>query len=206
MVGISIYNNSIKGLIDVIMADSILFAEKQLNFHDLSNDMIITSGRLNIKNYNELRNKYPDVEYVITIFEHDPEIKQDHYRETKLVNVHATGAHPAKQEKEEYVYHRTTMKVGCEIMLFNLVNNQLIAKAEKVFEETRTKKSYPVFPSHTLFGTLEVLFRDGSKEKYPYIEAVNSSKAKLYFYFFLKHINYGRKYDFEYLKYNFTKS
>jgi hypothetical protein len=195
-IGIAIFNNSIPGLFNVIRSDCIRFADKQKNYLDLSNKMRLTPNKLNIQNIKELNTNYMDVKYIFAVFEHEPKLKTKHFKNTQVVSEWRYG----KQiEKEiEYEYHQTTLEVMCEIMLFELPGGQLVAKAENVFDETKTDKKEEAFPNHTLFGLLENVFDSGGSGSYPHIEYVSADQASDYFYYFLKHIQYDRSIDFGY--------
>ena len=196
-IGIVIYNNKIPGLFNVIKSDCIRFAEKQQIYFDLSNEIRLTPNRSNIENIKELNTSYPNVKYIFAVFGHEPKVKTRHFKNNEVVTEWRYG----KQiEKEiEYEYHQTTLEVMCEIMLFELPIGQLVAKAENVFNETKTDKKEEAFPNHTLFGILENIFDSGGGGSYPHIEYVSSDQASNYFYYFLKHIQYGQNIDFGYI-------
>ena len=196
-IGIAIYNNSIPGLLNVIRSDCIRFADKWQEYFDLSNEMLLTPNKLDIQNVKELCTNYPNVKYIFAVFENDPKVRTSHHKNTEVVNEWRYG----KQiEKEiEYEYHQTTLEVRCEIMLFELPGGQLLAKAENVFDETKTEKKEELFPNHTLFGLLENVFDSVGSGSYPHIEYVSADRASNYFFYFLKHIHYDQSIDFDYL-------
>ena len=182
-IGISIHNNHINDLQDVMEKDLLRFSETPLKFDDLSNDLIVTFDGLNIDNCNELRNKYPHIEYIITVFQDDPKITKSRSREEVF--------------RHESIYYRTTMRIRSEIMLIDLNKCRVIAKTEKIFKDQRANEKEPHFQGNTLFGFLEDFIGDPNGP-FPEFYAMYSSKAATYFYFFLKHINHTDFYDFEY--------
>jgi hypothetical protein len=203
-VGISMHNNQIKGLKAVMKEDILTFAEAPLRFHDLPPDIILTPDNLNIPYCAALRNRYPGIEYVMATLEHDPVISQ-HSREIKDWQYNsnkkdfewkATG----RQELE------TVMTVHCEIMLFNLKDCMMIAKADKNFRET-ARKCTTHFPSDTWLGFTILLLESAlGYDPYPKVGEVGSYNAIGHFYFFLKHIHYPESYDPNYFKLNLKPS
>lgn len=184
-IGISIYNNSIKGFIHVIEFDCMRFAgyEKEIKFYELSKEMVLTPDYLEIQNLNELSGKYPDIKYIFAVFEHNPKIKTKHYKREESESVNG------KEKTVEYEYRETTLEVPCEIMLFEWTSGELIAKAKKSFKETKTNKRAEVFPDHTLFGFVENVVDGMGSGSYPHIKRVSPDTARYYFYHFLKDIN-----------------
>lgn len=196
-IGIAIFNNTIPGLFNTIRSDCIRFSDKHQNYFDLSNEMRLSSSKLNIQNINKLKTEYPNIKYIFAVVEQDPKVKTRHYKNTEVVTEWRYGK---QVEKEiEYEYHQTTLEIMCEIMLFELPSGQLVAKAENVFDETKTDKKEEAFPNHTLFGLLENVLDSGGSGRYPHIEYVSADRASKYFYYFLKHIHYEQSIDFGYI-------
>jgi len=200
-IGISIYNGSIHGLIEVIKDDCKRFARRQQDFYDLSNEMMLTSNRLNISNKEELKRRYPDVKYILAVFEHEPELSRKHYKKVEEESGKYSAGGKQNKTETEYEYHSTTMAVRCEIMLFEMINCRLVAKTENIFKETKTEKRADFFPDHTLFGFIEdVLDAAGDdSDRYPRIDSIGPGGARAIFFYFLKHINYNGTIDFGYL-------
>lgn len=195
-IGIAMYHNKIHGLNDVIKADCERFAQTSLIFSDLSAEIKLTTDRQRIENQLELVEKYPDIRYILATFEQEPQIKKNHGTRSEDAPIKINDNLSLNRESE---YYETIMRIPCDILLFNLIHNRLIAKAQTVFRQSST---HVIGSPLTFSGFIEHLL-ESSADRYPKVESVDASRASQYFYFFLKHIDYADAFDFEYAKWGF---
>lgn len=201
-VGIAILNDEIKGLNDVIKSDLLKFADRQLDFSDISQKIILKPDLLSIENISELKEMFPKIKYIIIAWQDKPKIKKNIYITTETTR----GLGPNAKDTYEINYEefRTTVEIRCEVMLFDLPRHHLIARAEKVFAESSSNTYQDRKHSNFLAQLIQYVLRE--KREYPVLDTVSASRAKLYFYFFLKHINYEGDYDSEYIGNIFSQS
>ena len=176
-VGIAIYNDSINGLKQVIEADCARFAGKPMTFYDLSEEMSLVDNQTGISNPGHLNQKYGDIKYIIAVVEYQSNIRKDYYTQE-------TGSYSLPTRTRVSVFLETTMEIPCDIMLFQLPEGQLIAKAKKTFSETNTATSGIWLPE--ILADFEI---ESSDSRYPEVQNVSADRAANYFYNFLKDID-----------------
>jgi len=203
-IGISLHNSRIKGLKAVMKEDLLAFAGTPLRFHDLSSDTILTFDRLDILNCDALKNKYPNVEYIMATYEHDPIISKGS-RKVDKEEVRKLAGQPDSLKDKTYE-SSTTTTVRCEMMLYDLKKCILIAKADRDFRETVSTLQSRLYSSETTSpGYAEGVLMN-LLDAYPEAREVPSSKAKGSFFFFLKHIHDAGSFDSDYFMFRFGKT
>ena len=200
-IGISMHNPRIKGLKAVMTEDLLKYARTPLRFHDLSADTILTFDRQDILNCDALKNKYPNIEYVMATYEHGPIISKGS-RKVQNWEERTLAGQPDSLKDKTYE-SSTTTKVRCEIMLFDLKKCMLIAKADRDFYETASTLQTRLFPSEKTWpGYAEGRFMN-ALDAYPEAREIHSSKATGSFFFFLKHIHDAGSFDSDYFMFRF---
>jgi len=200
-IGISMHNSRIKGLKAVMTEDLLTFAGTPLRFHDLSSDTILTFDRQDILNCNALKNKYPNVEYVMATYEHDPKISKGS-RKVQSWEERTLAGQPDYLKDKTYE-SSTTTKVRCEIMLFDLKKCILIAKADRDFRETVSTLRTRLFATERTWpGYLEGVLTN-ALDPDPKAREIPSSRATGFFFFFLKHIHDAGSFDSDYFMFRF---
>ena len=199
-IGVTVLGNHLPYLKSIIEEDVFLFSGWPQNLRDISQDIVLSAGRIKIENIEELTAKNSDIRYALVVWADEPEISQtksaDTQKETEI-----TKKKNKKKKKEEILVtttsYTTTYSIKCETMLFDLENRTLIAKAKKNFlrsktwEESETEDSWSGPLALEITEVMADMFAYANKEEvYPEVSANDlDEKIEGYFYFFLEDID-----------------
>lgn len=133
--------------------------------------------------------KFPDMRYTLYFRESDRSVKRDQYRRTHTLKRESDG-----KEKTLYSWvYKTTMTVEAEIVLFDLVENILLAKAFETFSHSETRVEKDKENDNSLDQKLFRLFVDTitADTNYPDVTIRDiEHQYKIFAYHFLKKIKY----------------
>jgi hypothetical protein len=190
--GVAVFGNATPGLYQTITAQINSFAERNLTFADVTSGVTLNQDRTVLESVQELSDQYPDMQYILIVWQHPPEISKNYstFREGSNFTDPNTSA-PLKASRD-VTYYTTTFKLKCETLLFDLRQKSLVAKAIDTFSKTETRKDEHWFKNKTLLGTVEDIFDSGlNKSKYPDVRFLDPQAFWSYFKHFLKNI--GKK-------------
>ncbi len=160
----------------------------EIFYKNIGSEIILDDNR-NVSNAGSIIKKYPKMRYALVLWKHAPQITQYSFDESRTIN---------SDGNERVVYDRvykTTLSINSELVLFDLVDNLVLAKSIKNLEDSNTYKKKHMEPGSNALSqvvyAIDVLneITDDSA-KYPTVDAGSvEMKYKNYVYSFLKNIN-----------------
>jgi hypothetical protein len=161
-------------------------AEKKLvvdiNFHDMGSEIVLNENK-NIANADSILKKHLGVRYVLYIWKNLPEIKRHTSSESRTIRSHG---------KEKVVWdtvYETSISIDSKTVLFDLVGNEVLAKAEKTFRHSYSvtqKQEKPI----SILITLLLNPLSAFSESYPPVDFNGIDRQfENYVYYFLEKIN-----------------
>jgi hypothetical protein len=190
--GLIITGDSIPGLVGVVREDVEKYFGRPLGVV-IKQDVLAGDIEATIIDF---QNQYPYAQLLFVVKQSEPVIQRTHEKISRKEYAPGGG-----KKTVQYEVYRTTFSVECDILLYDMSTNELLAESMEVFSQDRQNKEADIFPSHTLFGGiedgldfLEDLSSAGGNpetdlEKYPSIEKLNADLLRDYFVTYLEDLN-----------------
>ena len=190
--GLILTGDSIPGLVDVAREDVEKYFARPLGVV-IKENILAEDIEATIVDF---QNHYPYVQLLFVVKQEDPVIQRNHEKISRKEYAPGGG-----KRLVQYEVYRTTFSVRCNISLYDMNTNELLAESMEVFSRDKKNKEADIFPSHTLFGGIEDAFdfledlssRSGNPdtdlEKYPSIESLDAIQLKDYFFTYLENLN-----------------
>jgi hypothetical protein len=165
----------------------------EIRFDDIGSEIELNENR-NIANADTILKKYPQVRYVLYIWKDPPDV-------ARWQSDRSTTRTSDDKKVVRYTEYKTDISIGTETVLFDLVGNEVLARAKKTFahsasfiyEDTEYKVWGDVFIN--LEGLLWFLnpfstLSDRSRDRYPPVTGDEiDGQFENYVYYFLEKIN-----------------
>jgi hypothetical protein len=190
--GIAIFGKAAPGLYQTITSQANSYAERNLAFVDITSGVTLNHDRTIIESVQELNDRYPDLQYVLIVWQHPPDISKNYSTFTEGGNFSEPNFLTQITAVRDVTYYTTTFSLKCETLLFDLRQNTLMAKAIDTFSKTETREDEHFFKNKTFLGKVEDVFDSGPNDsRYPDIRFLDAADFWSYFKQFLKNI--GKK-------------
>jgi hypothetical protein len=162
VVGIAIDGNEVPDLPTYMKEQINEFAGRQLNIRNVTSEVPLTEDRMMLEDIDSLNIQFPNMQFLLVVWQYPVQVSHRSFVDCPC------NVMPGPECDE--VYHfKTTAKLKCETMLFDLHEKLLVAKAVDKFSTFKCNEVSPTFPFHTFFGLLEMIFSPPRAE-YPDVE------------------------------------
>jgi hypothetical protein len=176
--GVIIIGDAISGLYDIIKAD---VAQYQGNQSDIKEIKIGDSqlAKLKTEGFRNLTWDNYEVGFLFIINQKKPKIEK---------NCDRYGSYKSKKEVRVY---STTIKIKCNIFLYDIENQSIIARSNEDFSFTEVREYRDMFSTKYIhFDIAELIFNptNSDEKRYPEVNYLDAKIISNYFFSFLKGI------------------